>query len=64
MLAAIIAGILILLIPVAFIVYVNIGGIRKAIRDRRVMVTEMACSIDADCPEGFECQNGHCVPVV
>ena len=57
---AVIAGILVSLVPIAFLGYVNVGGIRKALRNRRD--NARVCSIDADCPEGFICRDGHCVP--
>jgi hypothetical protein len=59
---AAIAGVLVSLVPLAFISYVNVGGIRKALKDRRARLVKMVCSIDADCPEGFVCRDGHCVP--
>ena len=60
--AATVAGILVALIPLAFIAYINFGGIRKALRNRRAGSTQAVCSIDTDCPEGFVCQNGRCIP--
>ena len=60
--AATMAGTLVSLFPLAFISYINFGGIRKALRDRRARSAEAACAIDADCPEGFVCQDGRCVP--
>jgi Cys-rich repeat protein len=59
---ATIAGVLISLFPLAFISYINIGGIKKAIKDRRARLIQMVCSIDADCPAGFVCRDGRCVP--
>jgi Cys-rich repeat protein len=59
---ATVAGILVSLFPLAFISYINFGGIRKALRDRRARSAEAACSIDSDCPDGFVCQNGRCIP--
>jgi hypothetical protein len=65
---ALFAGGLIILFPVAFIWYVNVGGILTAIK-RRGMVkkfkeepSNLACSIDTDCPAGYVCLNGRCVP--
>jgi hypothetical protein len=59
---AAVAGVLVSLLPIAFIGYVNVGGIRKALRDRRAKATEPLCSIDADCPEGYICRGGRCIP--
>ncbi len=61
-------GTLVILFPVAFIWYLNIGGIYGTIKMRRVAkllekaLPNMTCSINADCPEGYVCVNGHCVP--
>jgi Cys-rich repeat protein len=62
MYTVLIAGFLVSLIPIAFIWYLNIGGIVQAVRDRRMRSNETVCSIDTDCPEGFVCQSGRCVP--
>ncbi|MFC2066652.1 Dickkopf N-terminal cysteine-rich domain-containing protein [Chloroflexota bacterium] len=35
-------------------------GARKA--DKRERTSSSLCSIDADCPPGYDCINGHCVP--
>ena len=51
---------LVTLFPVFLAWYVCIGGTCLAVRERRVM--SMACFIDADCPPGFHCAGGHCVP--
>ena len=62
---------ILVLLPVAFIAYVNVGGSYRAIQyfsgarrvDKRVKISSrIACSIDADCPPGYVCANGHCVP--
>ncbi len=29
---------------------------------KKQSVVELVCSIDADCPPGFVCANGYCVP--
>ena len=54
-----------ILFPAAFIWYVNIGGVccgmGKA-RARKKASADMVCSIDKDCPPGFVCMGGHCVP--
>jgi hypothetical protein len=56
-------------IPVAFIWYINIGGSYRAIHywlgarktNKRVETSPSSCSIDADCPPGCVCVNGRCV---
>lgn len=48
------------LFPVWFVWYICIGGMRLVVKQRRFM--GMACSLDADCPPGYTCVGGHCVP--
>ena len=55
-------AILIVLFPLAFVWYICIGGICAAIKRSRVANFNLMCSIDADCPPGYICVNGHCVP--
>ena len=51
------------LVPVAFVWYVNGGGIYHAIKKTRTKVMDrLTCSIDADCPDGFICIDGQCQP--
>ena len=58
------------LFPVAFIVYVNAGGSYRAMRyslgarktDREEETSRLSCRIDADCPSGYVCINGRCMP--
>lgn len=57
------------LLPVAFIAYVNIGGSYRPRKDWRARKTDKqdntsvcVCSVDTDCPPGYVCINGHCVP--
>jgi hypothetical protein len=55
------------LVPAAFIAYVNAGGSYRAIQhflgvrkaNKRV---KTSCSIDADCPPGYVCIKGQCMP--
>ena len=35
---------------------------RKRIKLQKRTVPQFMCSIDADCPPGYECLNGRCVP--
>ena len=35
---------------------------RKEASLLRRALTDLACSVDADCPPGYVCFNGHCVP--
>ena len=60
---AAVIGTLVFLVPIAFIAYINVGGIRKAIKDSRAKLAEKLCAIDADCPPGYVCQEGRCIPV-
>jgi hypothetical protein len=65
---ALATGGLIVLFPVAFIWYVNVGGILTASKSRGVVKkfkeapSNLTCSIDNDCPQGFVCLNRRCVP--
>ena len=58
---AIALGSLAVLFPVALVWYICIGGICVAIKERRVALSSLTCSIDADCPPGYSCVNGHCI---
>jgi hypothetical protein len=55
-----------LLLPVAFTYYLQAGGLYQAIRRAQMkkVPPELACSTDADCPLGYVCVNGKCVPAV
>jgi hypothetical protein len=60
-----VVGGLILLLPLAFILYLNIGGLYHMIRQERSKKEEilgLTCSIDSDCPPGYVCLDGMCVP--
>ena len=53
------------LIPAAFVWYLNVGGIYqmvKSVRQRGKETPTIVCALDADCPPGYACVNGHCVP--
>lgn len=57
-------GIPVLILPVAFVGYLTVGGCYGLTqgRTRQCAGHDERCSIDADCPPGFFCQNGTCVP--
>ena len=55
-------AVLVFLLPVAFVWFMCIGGIYHDIRRRRVASSNLVCSIDADCPPGYTCVNGRCLP--
>ena len=57
---ALVMAIPVILFPVAFIGYINGGGVYHALRGRRV--SKLTCSIDTDCPSGHACVDGKCVP--
>lgn len=64
----VVVGGFVVLIPAALIWYICIGGICAAITDKkREKVLEktpanLTCTIDADCPPGYVCLNGRCMP--
>ena len=62
MILALSITVLIVLFPVALVWYICIGGICVALRGKRIAVLDLTCSVDADCPPGYLCENGHCVP--
>lgn len=56
-----------LLLPLAFTYYLQVGGLYQAIRRAKMakmkkVPSELVCSTDADCPPGYVCVNGKCVP--
>ncbi len=58
-------GILIVLFPLAFVSYLNVGGfreMRKQASNRVKAASPSVCAIDADCPPGYVCLNGSCIP--
>lgn len=66
--AALAVGALIFLSPVALIGYINIGGVSAALKKSKAarLVAEslpaMTCSADTDCPKGYICMGGRCMP--
>jgi|GEM_PF-1895044 len=52
-----------LLVPVAFVWFLNVGGLYQAIRQaqRKKVLPVLVCSVDADCPSGYICVNGNCM---
>lgn len=65
-LVLVIAG-LVIGFPVLFIWYLNFGGVYMAVKKKWFSnnleeVAGMICSINADCPEGYVCVNGRCLP--
>lgn len=58
--ASVILGLLILL-PVAYVWYITIGGTYQSILSRRTR--KLSCSLDTDCPPGYICSGGICIPV-
>ncbi len=65
---AIVIGGLVALIPAALVWYICIGGICAAITSKKraklfeKAATNLTCTIDTDCPQGYVCLNGHCMP--
>jgi hypothetical protein len=60
-------GILIILFPVAFIWYFNVGSMLAAVKSRRAIKqvgktpSNLTCSVDTDCPPGYVCLGGRCI---
>jgi len=50
-----------LLFPIG--IWVAAGSALYQSRRRRVRGSSLTCRIDADCPAGFVCVGGRCVPV-
>ena len=63
----VIAG-LVVVFPAAFVWYICIGGICEAITSKKraklfeKTPTNLTCTINTDCPEGYVCVNGRCMP--
>lgn len=61
-------GIIVIFLPVAFIWYINVGGILTAVRSWKATKlsekapSDLTCSVDTDCPPSYVCLNGRCVP--
>ena len=60
----ILEGLAIFVVAPVFVGAVVAGGFivwdRRARKDHSI--EQLACSIDADCPAGFVCKNGVCIP--
>jgi hypothetical protein len=58
---------LFVLFPLAFVWYVNVGGMMTGIKNRgmakkfKEAPSNLACSVDSDCPPGYACLDGRCV---
>lgn len=50
------------LVPVGLVSYMSVGGIYKTFLRRGKTIRELGCAIDADCPQGYTCVGGTCVP--
>lgn len=49
-------------LPVAFVWFMCIGGICVDIKRRRKAFSNLTCSVDTDCPPGYACIDGRCIP--
>ena len=64
----IVLGAPVMLLPIVVIWYINVVGFAEMIKERRhakrlhSTIKTMFCSIDTDCPEGYLCVDGVCVP--
>lgn len=63
---ALVIGVAIFLVPLGLVWYINAGGVYAAIKRARSQVlskaSQLMCSADTDCPPGYICQDGRCVP--
>ena len=50
------------LVPLGFVSYLSFGGIYKTVLRRGKTIKGLGCAIDADCPQGYMCVGGTCVP--
>ena len=50
------------LVPLGLVSYISVGGIYKTVLRRGKTIRELSCAIDADCPQGYMCVGGTCVP--
>jgi hypothetical protein len=50
------------LVPLGLVSYISVGGIYKALLRRGKTIIGLTCAIDADCPQGYKCVGGNCVP--
>ena len=57
---ALFLGVLVMLVPVVLIWYIIGGGIYHSLRDKSI--GKLICSIDTDCPSGYLCFDGKCMP--
>jgi hypothetical protein len=55
-------GALVALFPLAFVTYINTGSLYKSWKRSAARYTDLACSLDSDCPGGYVCVNGKCLP--
>lgn len=64
-------GGLVILFPVAFVSYLNVGGLyqarKRASNGKKTCslverIPTLACRADTDCPQGHICVNGTCKP--
>jgi hypothetical protein len=64
LIAIVTLAVLVALFPVAFVWYLNIGGVYAAVREARGKSRQkISCRIDSDCPTGYVCVNGECIQI-
>ena len=65
---ALTVGMLVIIIPVALIWYINISKIYRDIKEGSEekppapAYVNLTCSLNSDCPPGYVCVGGYCVP--
>jgi len=64
MVVALALGTPVLLLPVAFVGYMSFGGWYSVMKERKRQGESLhqQCQVDSDCPPGWLCQNGVCMP--
>jgi hypothetical protein len=59
---ALVLAAFVVLLPLVFIWFTCIGGICVDIKRRRKALLNVTCSVDTDCPTGYACVGGRCIP--
>ena len=57
-------GSLVALAPLGYVAYVDAGGIYTVVKraQAKKRASDKTCRLDSDCPPGYVCRGGACVP--